>query len=51
MYQKIESNPELAFSGNFVFGVSQRALFVIDKKGIIRATHVADINRRPDLEW
>lgn len=32
-------------------GVSERALFVIDKKGIIRAIQVADINRRPDLEW
>ena len=32
-------------------GVSERALFVIDKEGIIRAIHVADINVRPDLEW
>ena len=32
-------------------GVSERALFVIDKQGIIRAIHVADINVRPDLEW
>lgn len=32
-------------------GVSERALFVIDKQGILRAIHVADINVRPDLEW
>ena len=32
-------------------GVSERALFVIDKKGIIQAIHVSDINIRPDLEW
>jgi peroxiredoxin (alkyl hydroperoxide reductase subunit C) len=32
-------------------GVSERALFVIDKEGIIRAIHVSDINARPDLEW
>jgi peroxiredoxin (alkyl hydroperoxide reductase subunit C) len=32
-------------------GVSERALFVIDKEGILRAIHVADINERPDLEW
>jgi peroxiredoxin (alkyl hydroperoxide reductase subunit C) len=32
-------------------GVSERALFVIDKQGIIRAIHVSDINVRPDLEW
>jgi len=32
-------------------GVSERALFVIDKAGILRAIHVADINVRPDLEW
>ncbi len=32
-------------------GVSERALFVIDKEGILRAIHVADINVRPDLEW
>ena len=32
-------------------GVSERALFVIDKKGIIRAIHVSDINIRPDLAW
>ncbi len=32
-------------------GVSERALFVIDKKGVIQAIHVSDINVRPDLEW
>jgi peroxiredoxin (alkyl hydroperoxide reductase subunit C) len=32
-------------------GVSERALFVIDKKGIIQAIHVSDINIRPDLAW
>ncbi|MDD5168532.1 MAG: redoxin domain-containing protein, partial [Syntrophales bacterium] len=31
-------------------GVSERALFVIDKKGIIRYIDVHDINTRPDLE-
>jgi peroxiredoxin len=31
-------------------GVSERALFVIDKKGIIRYIDVHDINRRPLLE-
>jgi len=31
-------------------GVSERALFVIDKKGIIRYAHVSDINKRPDLQ-
>jgi peroxiredoxin (alkyl hydroperoxide reductase subunit C) len=29
-------------------GVSERALFVIDKQGVIRLIHVNDINRRPD---
>lgn len=32
-------------------GVSERALFVIDKEGVLRAIHVADINVRPNLEW
>jgi peroxiredoxin (alkyl hydroperoxide reductase subunit C) len=32
-------------------GVSERALFVIDKMGVIQAIHVSDINIRPDLEW
>ena len=31
-------------------GVSERALFVIDKKGIIRYINVHDINERPKLE-
>jgi peroxiredoxin len=31
-------------------GVSERALFVIDKKGIIRYIDVRDINKRPPLE-
>jgi peroxiredoxin len=31
-------------------GVSERALFFIDKKGIISGVLVMDINRRPDLE-
>jgi peroxiredoxin (alkyl hydroperoxide reductase subunit C) len=32
-------------------GVSERALFVIDKAGILRAIHVADINVRPEFDW
>ncbi|UCD31683.1 MAG: peroxiredoxin [Desulfobacterales bacterium] len=31
-------------------GVSERALFVIDKEGIIRYAHVSDINKRPNLQ-
>jgi peroxiredoxin (alkyl hydroperoxide reductase subunit C) len=31
-------------------GVSERALFVIDKKGILRYINVNDINKRPSLE-
>ena len=31
-------------------GLSERALFFIDKEGIISAILVMDINRRPDLE-
>jgi peroxiredoxin len=31
-------------------GVSERALFIIDKKGIIRYVDVHDINKRPPLE-
>lgn len=31
-------------------GVSERALFVIDKEGILRYAHVGDINKRPDLQ-
>lgn len=30
-------------------GVTERALFVIDKEGIIRYAYVADINKRPEL--
>ncbi|MDC0335289.1 peroxiredoxin [Pseudodesulfovibrio sp.] len=30
-------------------GVAERALFVIDKKGVIRYIDVHDINKRPDL--
>jgi len=32
-------------------GTAERALFVIDKKGVIRAIEVSDINQRPKLEW
>lgn len=31
-------------------GVSERAIFVIDKDGILRYVHVSDINERPRLE-
>jgi peroxiredoxin (alkyl hydroperoxide reductase subunit C) len=31
-------------------GVSERALFVIDKKGVLRYIDVHDINKRPPLE-
>lgn len=31
-------------------GVSERAIFIIDKKGIVRYIHVHDINKRPPLE-
>lgn len=31
-------------------GVSERAIFIIDKQGIIRYIEVSDINQRPDLE-
>ncbi|PIE60931.1 MAG: hypothetical protein CSA29_05965 [Desulfobacterales bacterium] len=30
-------------------GTADRALILIDKQGIIRWTHVSDINIRPDL--
>ena len=30
-------------------GTAERALFIIDKQGIIRFTHVSDINIRPEL--
>lgn len=32
-------------------GTAERALFVIDKEGIIRAIHVHDINKRPPLDY
>lgn len=32
-------------------GVSERALFIIDKQGIIRSINVSDINVRPDLAY
>jgi alkyl hydroperoxide reductase subunit AhpC len=31
-------------------GISERALFIIDKKGIIQYIGVGDINKRPRLE-
>jgi len=31
-------------------GVSERALFIINKEGILRYAHVSDINKRPDLQ-
>ena len=31
-------------------GVAERALFIIDKKGVLRYAHVSDINNRPDLK-
>jgi peroxiredoxin len=31
-------------------GMAERALFIIDKAGILRYAKVGDINRRPDLE-
>ena len=31
-------------------GVTERALFVIDKEGILRYAYVEDINKRPDLK-
>ena len=31
-------------------GISERALFFIDKRGVLRDIIVSDINRRPDLE-
>ncbi|MFC1857426.1 peroxiredoxin [Thermodesulfobacteriota bacterium] len=31
-------------------GVSERALFIIDKSGLLRFAHVEDINKRPKLE-
>ena len=34
----------------FSDGVSERALFFINKKGILSYAHVSDINKRPDLK-
>lgn len=31
-------------------GTTERALFIIDKKGILRYAYVEDINKRPDLK-
>ena len=31
-------------------GVAERALFIIDKKGVLRYAYVSDINKRPDLK-
>ena len=31
-------------------GTSERAIFVIDKKGVVRLAYVSDINKRPDLK-
>jgi len=31
-------------------GISERALFIIDKAGILRYSYVSDINKRPDLK-
>jgi peroxiredoxin len=31
-------------------GVAERAIFIVDKKGVIRFIDVSDINRRPPLE-
>ena len=31
-------------------GTAERALFLIDKAGVIQFVHISDINRRPDLE-
>lgn len=31
-------------------GVTERALFVIDKEGVLRYAYVGDINKRPDLK-
>jgi len=45
--------PHGAVAGNYgvlrTEGVTERALFVIDKEGILRYAHVADINKRPEL--
>jgi peroxiredoxin (alkyl hydroperoxide reductase subunit C) len=31
-------------------GTAERALILIDKKGVVRFAHVSDINVRPDLK-
>ena len=31
-------------------GITERALFIIDKKGVLRYAYVGDINKRPDLK-
>ncbi len=31
-------------------GISERALFIIDKQGVLRYAYVDDINKRPDLK-
>jgi len=31
-------------------GVTERAIFIIDKQGVVRFAHVSDINKRPPLE-
>ena len=31
-------------------GVSERALFIIDQKGVIRHIHIHDINDKPSIE-
>jgi peroxiredoxin (alkyl hydroperoxide reductase subunit C) len=31
-------------------GMAERALFVIDRQGVIRHIHVSDINKRPPLD-
>jgi peroxiredoxin len=31
-------------------GVTERAIFIIDKQGVVRLAHVSDINKRPPLE-
>ncbi|HOJ13311.1 MAG TPA: peroxiredoxin [Deltaproteobacteria bacterium] len=32
-------------------GTAERAIFIVDKTGVIRALDVHDINERPPLEW
>lgn len=35
---------------SFSYGVSERVIFIIDKKEIIRYINIHDINSRPKLE-